>query len=188
MSRQLSRDEINEILTSPYETGYTYSKSYSYNQANKSMDFEHPRMCRRIPTAPPEFEPDERVHRRQREEYRSMVAQAQSPSYNYQLREFGPLEPKKRWYYRNYLSEMGMGSDGGWASWAVMKTLYSVQVVVVFVAAVTYYVLKKTFNTGWLYWLVNWLVIKPIFGPYIMMVRKAKWVYRATNYAYNSPR
>jgi hypothetical protein len=49
-------------------------------------------------------------------------------------------------------------------------------------------VLKKTFNTGWLFWLVNWLVIKPVLAPYMMMVRKARWVYRATNYAYSSQR
>ncbi|KAL3099433.1 hypothetical protein niasHS_002888 [Heterodera schachtii] len=48
-SSRLSKEEIDEILDSPYETRYTYSDSAAYKPHIGSHDYVHPRLCRRFP-------------------------------------------------------------------------------------------------------------------------------------------
>uniref|UniRef100_A0A183CK31 Transmembrane protein n=1 Tax=Globodera pallida TaxID=36090 RepID=A0A183CK31_GLOPA len=45
---RLSKEEIDEILDSPYETKYTYSDSAAYKPHIGSRDYVHPRLCRRL--------------------------------------------------------------------------------------------------------------------------------------------
>jgi len=162
------------------------------------MDFDaYPRKGRRpVPTAPPEYEPDHMTHRRPGDEYRSKTMESPYNNHNHYYQEESdtdtdsedvPPRPSRRpWYSRNYFSEMGL-DRGSWGNYYTVKALYAVQLVLVFVARVFISLLQKTFNTGWLFWLVNWLVIKPIIAPYVALVRKARWIYRASNYAYNNP-
>lgn len=49
---RLSKQEIDEILDSPYETNYTYSESAAYKPHIGSREYIHPRLCRRIPATP----------------------------------------------------------------------------------------------------------------------------------------
>ncbi|KAI1694146.1 nuclear migration and anchoring protein unc-84 [Ditylenchus destructor] len=51
---RLTQQEIDEILTSPYETGYTYSNSAAYKRIG-STEFRHPQLCRRLRLTPPEY-------------------------------------------------------------------------------------------------------------------------------------
>nr|AVA09697.1 putative effector protein [Heterodera avenae] len=48
-SYRLSKEKIDEILDSPYETKYTYSDSTAYKPLTGSPDYVHPRLCRRFP-------------------------------------------------------------------------------------------------------------------------------------------
>ncbi|KAI1700044.1 hypothetical protein DdX_16955 [Ditylenchus destructor] len=45
-SSRLSQEEIEQILTSPQETGYTYSNSAAYKRSAQSTSFQHPQLCR----------------------------------------------------------------------------------------------------------------------------------------------
>ncbi|KAI1716751.1 nuclear migration and anchoring protein unc-84 [Ditylenchus destructor] len=51
---RLTQQEIDEILTSPYETGYTYSSSAAYKRIG-STEFRHPQLCRRLRLTPPDY-------------------------------------------------------------------------------------------------------------------------------------
>ncbi|KAL3118988.1 hypothetical protein niasHT_003771 [Heterodera trifolii] len=46
---RLSKEKIDEIIDSPFETNYTYSDSIAYKPHFGSNDYVHPRLCRRYP-------------------------------------------------------------------------------------------------------------------------------------------
>ncbi|CAK5006056.1 unnamed protein product [Meloidogyne enterolobii] len=52
---RLTKEKIDEILQSPYETDYTYSYTYSY-KPNGSREYIHPRLCRRFTSTPGQIE------------------------------------------------------------------------------------------------------------------------------------
>nr|CAD2175328.1 unnamed protein product [Meloidogyne enterolobii] len=52
---RLTKEEIDEILESPYETNYTYSYTFAYKTNVGNREYIHPRLCRKFPITPTKF-------------------------------------------------------------------------------------------------------------------------------------
>uniref|UniRef100_A0A915EBY9 SUN domain-containing protein n=1 Tax=Ditylenchus dipsaci TaxID=166011 RepID=A0A915EBY9_9BILA len=160
LTSRLSQEEIDEILTSPYETGYTYSSSAAYKRTSGSTEFRHPQLCRRLKLAPPQYNS-------QTNQYDYYTFEDELKSSYASTKNFNMLE---KLFYKVCHSIQ-------------VLIVFSITCLI-FVWKTSWTALKYTGK-----WLLKYFVIIPLFAPYYAALQyyyKAKYAYAASVYVYPS--
>ncbi|KAI1700941.1 hypothetical protein Ddc_17873 [Ditylenchus destructor] len=156
-SSRLSQEEIEQILTSPHETGYTYSNSAAYKRTAHTTAFQHPQLCRSQRSADSSASPQ--------------ASSSRMPSSDYYGTEnFGTSRLPHPG--RTNLADEFIG-------YVVAR---AVQFVVVFVVKRVSSALRYS-----IWWLIEYFVLKPLLAPYYIArryYRKFNNIYNALTYLF----